>query len=137
MLVFKLRKDPSYSSLKDVESGVQLMIGEECFRTRCPEAVDCISSGLSRSLLAFLLPSIEWSLMMPCPIWLSIINTSHICLVYRCVCRAPSAFPGDPVTNRGRKKIGTRRTSWSSFGTVAAKCIQLGSWSPESPVIAA
>lgn len=69
--------------------------------------------------------------------WISIINMVHICLVYGCVCSAPSAFSGDPVANRGRKKIGTGRSFYDSFLTVTAKCIQPGSWNAESLVITA
>lgn len=61
----------------------------------------------------------------------------HICLVYGCVCTAPSAFSGDPVANRGKKKIGTGRSSYDSILTVTAECIQPGSWSTESLVITA
>lgn len=142
MLVLKLGGIHHIPLWKMWKLGYSWWWGKKGFRPRCTEAVDCIQP------LRFLLGWAEvcfpshyhplsgpWWCRAWC--WLSIINMSHICLVYRCVCRTPSAFPGDPVTNRGRKKIGTRRTSWSSFGTVTAKCIQLGSWSTESLVIAA
>lgn len=69
--------------------------------------------------------------------WISIINMVHICLVYGCVCSVPSAFSGDPVANRGKKKIGNGRSFYDSFLNVTAKCIQPGSWCTESLVITA
>lgn len=46
---------------------------------------------------------------------ISTIHTVHICLVYGCVCSVPSAFSGDPVANRGRKKAGTEGLSMRAF----------------------
>jgi hypothetical protein len=118
-------RDSSYSLLKHVETEAQNWFPASEEGTR-----------ISWDQLNWSLPPFPpWSLVYPMSDF-HYQHDSHLPGLWMCL-QCTICLLGDPVANRGRKKIGTRRTFYGSFLMVTAKGVYPGSWNTGTVVLTA